>query len=76
MPLLADFPNARSNWRRLAAVLALTACGHAAAELVLYEDDDYSGRPYRAYGATVNLDRVGFNDRASSAVVRSGSWQL
>lgn len=66
----------RPTLRRLAALLAVTACSHAAAELVLYEDDDYSGRPYRAYVQINNFDRVGFNDRASSAVVRSGSWQL
>lgn len=58
------------------AALALAAFGHAAAQLVLYEDDDYRGRDYRTFGPVPNLTRYNFNDTASSVVVRSGSWQL
>lgn len=56
--------------------LALGAAAQASAELVLHEDDDFSGRNFRAYVAVPNLSSMNFNDRASSVVVRSGSWQL
>lgn len=62
--------------RSAAALFVALACGHAAAELVLYEHDDFDGRPVRAYGPVGNLNSMAFNDMASSAVVRSGSWQV
>lgn len=62
--------------RAAAAVLAATLCTQAAAELVLYENDDFDGRSFRAYVAEPNLNRMAFNDLASSIVVRSGSWEL
>jgi hypothetical protein len=64
------------TFRLALATVALAACAHASAELVLYEDDDYSGRPYRTNSPMNNLAQVNFNDKASSVVVRSGAWQL
>jgi hypothetical protein len=58
------------------AALALLATGHAAAELVLYEHDNFNGRSFASRGRTENLAHVGFNDRASSVVVRGGRWEL
>jgi len=58
------------------ALLALGGAGTAAAEIVLYENDNYSGRTFRSSNSASNLDDSGFNDRASSAVVRGGSWSL
>ena len=58
------------------AVLALGGAGLAAAEIVLYENDNYDGRTFRSANSVSNLNNAGFNDRASSAVVRNGSWSI
>jgi hypothetical protein len=56
--------------------LALVASAQAQAEIVLYEKDNYVGRQVRQYIQEANFDRLGFDDKASSVVVRSGNWQL
>ncbi len=69
-----------SSWSRTLRLslgaLALGAASQASAELVLHENDDFSGRNFRAYVQIVDLSTMNFNDRASSVVVRSGAWQL
>lgn len=58
-------------------VLALAAIsGQALAELVLYGREDFRGRNFTADRRVGNLERFGFNDRASSAVVRGGRWEV
>lgn len=42
----------------------------------LFEHSSQLGRSFKASGATSNLQREGFNDTASSVVVRSGRWEL
>jgi hypothetical protein len=44
--------------------------------IVLYENDDFRGRSYTSSNSVSNLNDGGFNDRASSAVVRGGRWQI
>jgi hypothetical protein len=56
-----------------APVLALSA--HAG-ELTLFTDSNFQGQPLTLRGSAPDLDPLGFNDRASSVVVRSGTWQL
>lgn len=56
--------------------LALAASAATMAEVVLYENDDFSGTSQRVQRVESNLQRTDFNDRASSVVVRSGTWQL
>jgi hypothetical protein len=48
----------------------------AAQEITLFQNDNFNGQRYSANGSVTDLANVGFNDRASSVVVRSGSWQL
>ncbi len=67
--------------RRLARTLACAAlagaAGAAAAQDILFfEGYDFNGRRYGASYSVSNMSDVGFNDRASSVVIRSGSWQL
>ncbi len=63
--------------RMLAAVVLIgCAAAVAAQEIVLFEAENYGGRRFSVSGSLPNLDPTGFNDRASSAVVRSGIWQL
>lgn len=44
--------------------------------IVLYESPGLTGRAITLNGPTPNLSGTGFNDRAQSAVVNSGTWQV
>ncbi len=58
------------------AFAAVVAASAASADVVLFEDDNFGGRSYASSNSVSNLNSAGFNDRASSIVVRSGQWQL
>jgi hypothetical protein len=47
-----------------------------AGELTLYSRPDFRGRPVTVGGNEPNLIDRGFNDRASSMIIRSGRWEL
>jgi len=53
-----------------AAVLAPLAV----AQVTFYEQEGFHGRTYTTNGTINNLDRSGFNDRASSVIVEHGNW--
>jgi uncharacterized protein YcfJ len=60
------------------ALLAATALAFAipaAAQLTFYEQDGFQGRTFSTQQRVASLDRSGFNDRASSAVVVGQRWQ-
>ena len=59
-----------------AAVLASLAPAAFAGQLTLFTDNDFRGKRITLSNIVTNLDDVGFNDRTSSIVVRSGTWQL
>jgi hypothetical protein len=63
---------------RVAIAVATLACAATigAQEIVLYQNDNFSGPRYSANQSVTDLGNAGFNDRASSAQVRGGSWQL
>jgi uncharacterized protein YcfJ len=48
----------------------------AAAQVTLYQSERFYGRAFTANGPINNLDRLGFNDRASSVIVDRGEWQV
>ena len=60
----------------LVVCLTLVATTTIAAELTLFEHEHFNGRRVAVNDAVSNLSATGFNDRASSAVVNSGAWQL
>lgn len=61
----------------LVAVLALAAAaGTASAQVTLYSGEGFHGEVFRATAPVWNLDRSGFNDRASSAIVDRGRWEV
>jgi len=63
--------------KRIALTLCLLAlAGAANAQLTLFENDNFQGKRFDVRGAIDNLGNTGFNDMASSVVIRSGSWQL
>jgi uncharacterized protein YcfJ len=48
----------------------------ASAQVTLYEQEGFHGRAFTANGPIYNLDKLGFNDRASSVIVDRGDWQV
>lgn len=58
------------------ACAALAAAGHAAAQITLYEGEGFRGRAVTTDGVMPNLNRIDFNDRASSIVVEHGRWEV
>ncbi|MDQ6620985.1 MAG: beta/gamma crystallin family protein [Pseudomonadota bacterium] len=52
------------------------APGPGRGRIVLYDYPGFGGRGMTVDGDVVNLDQLGYNDRASSAIVEQGSWQL
>ena len=64
--------------RLLAAAAVLATFTHAAfaGELTLFSDSNFRGNRVTIDREAPNLSDFGFNDRASSIVVRSGTWLL
>jgi hypothetical protein len=46
------------------------------AEVVLFEQDNFSGRSITLTGDTNDFGQIGFNDITSSVIVRQGTWSL
>lgn len=66
----------RNRWRvLLGAALALWLPVALAGEITLYQQRDFQGQSLTLYRAAPDLERSGFNDSASSIVVRSGVWE-
>ena len=59
----------------LAAGMALVAA-QASAEVVFYGQENFQGRSFTANRAYNDLRQQGFNDRASSAIVYGGRWEV
>jgi uncharacterized protein YcfJ len=65
-------------------ISTMAACGlvaalfgqHAAAQVTFYEQEGFRGRTFIVNDQADNLDGTGFNDRASSAIVERGQWQV
>jgi len=60
----------------LLTLLLLAAPLAAAAELILFEHDNFQGRQMVLNGTVPDLANSGFNDITSSIIVRSGTWQV
>ena len=56
--------------------VCMLVAGLAAAQIVLYEREGLRGRSFTANRPIDNLDNFGFNDRASSAIVERGQWEI
>jgi uncharacterized protein YcfJ len=60
----------------LVGAVAVCTSAAAAAQVTLYQQERFHGPAFTANGPVYNLDRSGFNDRASSAIIDRGVWQL
>jgi Beta/Gamma crystallin len=65
------------RWRLVAGfVTALAASGAMAQAVTFFQNEGFRGPSFSQNTAIGNFERFGFNDRASSVVIRSGAWQL
>src|SRR5436190_21840442 len=63
----------------LKAVLGAAAvvfAANAAAQIMFYEREGFRGRTFASSKPIWNFERFGFNDRASSAIVERGRWEV
>lgn len=65
------------TWMRcLMTGLSLAFAAQAAAEIIFYENNDFRGQSFAVNRPVTDFFNYGFNDRASSVSVRSGTWQV
>jgi uncharacterized protein YcfJ len=62
--------------RLLFALTVLAFAANASAQLTFYEQEGFQGRTFSTQQRVGNLERSGFNDRASSVVVVGQRWQV
>lgn len=63
-------------WKLLLGVVGLVFAAQAAAQITFYEGENFRGHSFSATQTVGDFQPTGFNDRAQSAVVDSGSWQV
>ena len=66
----------KSNTTLAVGLAALLLPPLAAAQVTLYEREGLTGQAFPADRPINNLERYGFNDRASSIVVQRGQWEV
>jgi uncharacterized protein YcfJ len=59
----------------LAVAGAVAFATAASAQVTFYEHEGFQGRSFSSDRQVGNFDRAGFNDRASSVIVRGGWWE-
>ena len=60
-----------------AVAIALAAMAtQAAAQIVFYENNNFSGRTFTTENEVRNFQKYGFNDRASSVIVMNERWEV
>jgi len=62
--------------RSLVALGFAAAAMAAVAQITFYDAPRFAGRPFTVSQTITNFADVGYNDRAVSAVIRGGTWQL
>ena len=58
------------------AVTAALACTTAVASITFYQGEGFRGQAIKIDGPVRNMERMGFNDRASSAIIDRGRWEV
>lgn len=67
----------RSLLKTTLAAACVVMSAQAAAQITFYEHEAFGGRSFTTERNVANFERFGFNDRASSAVVRSSQrWEV
>lgn len=58
------------------ATCGFTLSAQVLAQITLYQNEGWRGRAVTISGTAEDLRRIGFNDRASSAVIERGRWEV
>ena len=58
------------------AAIVLAAAAQANAEVTFYQGEEFQGRAFSSEQRIANLERLGFNDRASSVMVTNERWEV
>ena len=58
------------------ALATAALASQAVAQVTFYENDGFAGRSFTTDREVGNFERIGFNDRASSALVVGGPWEV
>jgi uncharacterized protein YcfJ len=66
----------RMMFKALLGAAGIALAAHAAAQVTFYEGENFQGGSFTASQTIWNFEPTGFNDRAASAVVDSGYWQV
>lgn len=66
----------QASIKSLALAGALAVAAQASAQVTFYEHEGFAGRSFTADRPVGNFERSGFNDRASSVIVRNGWWEM
>ena len=64
-----------NTFKALMGISTLAFGVYAAAQVTLHENEGFQGRSLSLQQSAPNLQRSGFNDRASSAIVVGQRWQ-
>ena len=67
---------ARIDERRYAPPPAVGRGDQLSGQITFYEHNDFQGRAFAAEEPVANFIRYGFNDLASSVVIRNGRWEV
>jgi uncharacterized protein YcfJ len=65
-----------TTWKCLLSVFGVVFAAQAAAQITFYEGENFRGHSFSASQPVSDFQPTGFNDRAQSAVVDGGSWQV
>lgn len=65
-----------SSIKLATAAVGFACAASASAQVTFFEREGFGGQSFTANSTINNFDRYGFNDRASSLVVRGGYWQV
>ncbi|MDQ6619235.1 MAG: beta/gamma crystallin-related protein [Pseudomonadota bacterium] len=57
-------------------VAGIAVAAQAAAQVTFYEREGFRGRSFNADRPIADMNRFGFNDRAASAVIEDGNWEV
>ena len=62
--------------KRAMAIAGVSFATAASAQVTFYSGEGFHGRQFSTDRTISNMDKTGFNDRASSLVVAGGNWQM
>jgi uncharacterized protein YcfJ len=65
-----------TTMRGMLGAAAIVAATQAAAQVTFFNDEHYRGRSFSADRPIESMEQYGFNDRAASAIVEGGTWQV